>query len=71
MAKMTTAGIANWKARREKRDVEGGEAAVCFKLPRSAYLQIQRAAELEHRSAANYMWHHAFLMAESQLKDRA
>lgn len=49
--------------RRERTASHGGFAEVCFRMPADEYRLIQVAAERDHRSASNFMWHHAVIAA--------
>jgi hypothetical protein len=63
MAGLAKARAANAQKCRERHARHDGQIEVCFKLPTDEYRMIQRAAEREHRSASNYMWHHAAVAA--------
>jgi len=64
-AALERACLAAAEKRRKKTEQGGGLAEVCFRLPRNDYLLIQEAAELEHRSAGNFMWHAAVIRAKA------
>ena len=54
--------------KRKIHDARGGMREVCFSLPACDYERIQAAAMLDHRSAANFMWHAAILAADQLVK---
>lgn len=54
--------------KRKIHDARGGMREVCFSLPACDYERIQAAAMLDHRSAANFMWHASIMAADELTK---
>lgn len=65
MSRATTIANAAAVARKQRRREQiGREVKVCFSVPEKHMATIQQAADLDHRTMTNFIYHAAVKLAE-------